>query len=119
MARGTTIRWTGDVQVKNNMALYAEKVKFAVKQISLWLAGELESTAKRDHKWVDRTGNATQSLRAWSEDIAEGVVRTWLAHGVHYGIFLEVKYSGKYSVIWPTIQSYLPTVERMLKEIFA
>lgn len=113
-----SIRWTGDVQVKNNMAVYAAKVEFAVKQVAIYFAGVMEAYSKEHASWTDRTGLARQSLNAWVEELSTGIVRIYLSHGVYYGIFLEVRYAGLYSILWPTIQAHLEPIHKMLQSIF-
>lgn len=70
-------------------------------------------------KWTDRTANARQGLFAKYQggqsltffDISKGGAQTgegksWSIvcyHTMPYGIFLEVRWDGKYAIIYPTI----------------
>lgn len=67
-------------------------------------APKVQSYMKRTASWSDQTGNARAGLTAeyvGDRDINRIAIR--LAHGVSYGIWLEVKYAGKYAVIRPTL----------------
>lgn len=112
------IEWRGVDSVIAGMWSYQRKVEYAVKQIADFFAPQLETYAKENANWTDRTGLARARLRGWTQEVATGIVELYLSHGMHYGIYLEVKYSGKYAIIWPTIRQYLPEIEAMLKRVF-
>lgn len=62
----------------------------------------LESSAKDNARWENRTGEARRRLRGSSGRVAKGFQLT-LAHGVDYGIFLELAMEKRYSIIPETI----------------
>lgn len=72
-------------------------------------APQVEAQMKVDAPWNDQTGNARQGLgaRAFSEDTNHGIV---LFHSVAYGIWLEVRWGGRYAIILPTIEQYGPMI---------
>lgn len=113
-----TIRWTGVDTILRGMTEYERKVHFAIKQVGLYIAVEMEKYAKENAKWSDRTGNARQSLHTQVHEIAGGVVRVYLSHGVQYGIFLETGHAGRWAIIFPTIEAHLPKIKEMLDGIF-
>src|SRR5689334_14768335 len=101
-----------------------DKIRRGPKQVheAAWvtaqtMAPEVENYMKDAAPWHDQTGNARNGLtaRAYQEAEEVGIV---LAHGVPYGIYLEVKYSGRYAIIEPAIQHMGPIVmqryERLL-----
>lgn len=62
---------------------------------------------KTDAPWTDRTGAARTGLHTTTRKTAN----QWaihFAHSVHYGLWLEVKYSGRDAVIMPTIRKVGP-----------
>lgn len=62
------------------------------------------SYAKQNAPWTDRTGAARNGLHAKTEVYNGGnEMQLVLAHSVHYGIWLETRFSGKYAIIQPTI----------------
>ena len=113
------IDWGGsDEAMLRAMENYKNAVLRAIKAVADYWSPILETYAKENGPWVDRTGNARQALHTWIEELSGDVVALYLAHGVYYGIFLERKHAGRYAIIWPTIEEHLPEIERMLKGIF-
>lgn len=78
-------------------------------------APQVESYAKRNAKWHDRTGNARSGLRGVAEAPHNGPYKIILAHGVPYGIYLEVRWSGRLGIINPTISNQGPEVMRTVQ----
>jgi hypothetical protein len=70
-------------------------------------------------RWEDRTGNARSGLFSLTEQAAQDVVTIWLSHGhtVDYGKWLELANAGKYAVIMPTLQQFLPEIEQALNRL--
>lgn len=67
-----------------------------------------ESYMRFNALWTDRTGNARAGLRAVHE--SDPMVRHELVlfHTMPYGIWLEVRFSGKYAIIAPTLEALGP-----------
>lgn len=59
--------------------------------------------------WTNRTGQARQRLTAKGQKVADGW-RIMLAHGVNYGVFLELAHEKRFAIIQPTIQAKGPEV---------
>lgn len=114
----TDVRWTGTDQIKNNMTAYGEKARQAVYELAQFFAPILETYAKQNAGWTDRTANARQSLYAVATKLAEDAVSLRLSHGVNYGVFLEVRWQGKYAIIWPTLQAHFEEIRQALQRIF-
>lgn len=114
----TTVRWTGTQEVKANMTAYGNQVIQAVEQVATYYAGVMETYAKQNAPWTDRTGNARQSLYAFTERLGNDAVKLYLSHGIEYGLWLEIRWAGRYAIIWPTIERHLPQIANMLQEIF-
>ena len=77
---------------------------------------KMENYAKLNAEWTDRTGNARNGLAARSG--ADGKTRfIVLFHQVPYGIWLEVRFSGKYAIIMPTIDEFGPQVMDAFQKI--
>jgi hypothetical protein len=73
------------------------------------VAQEIEDYMKANAPWEDQTGEARDGLRAELTD--EGKGRSIiLYHTVEYGIWLEVRWSGRYAIIQPTIEVMGPAV---------
>lgn len=72
---------------------------------------KLQNFAKENRKWTDRTGHARQRLTGTSGKVQNGYQLT-LAHGVDYGIWLELAHEKRFSIIPQAIQ-YVGTFEIM------
>lgn len=84
-------------------------------------AQKLQSYAKDNAKWTDRTGAARQRLNAYVSATGNGY-RITLAHGVEYGIWLELAHGKRYSIIPQSINyvgstEIMPAYERFLERI--
>lgn len=94
-----------EIKTRAALGLYADTV-----------AKKMETHAKSNKPWVDRTGRAKQSLNSswkWVGDVA----RVELSHGVYYGIYLEFCNEKKYAIIKPTIDVISPQAIRGLNKI--
>lgn len=94
-----------EIKTRAALGLYADTV-----------AKKMETHAKINKPWVDRTGRAKQSLNSswkWVGDVA----RVELSHGVYYGVYLEFCNEKKYAIIKPTIDVISPQAIRGLNKI--
>lgn len=94
-----------------------EKVEEAVMAVLEREAPNVENHAKVNAPWTDQTGNARQGLRAEAYDTGGDQKGIVLYHQVPYGIWLEVKNSGQYAIILPTIEVMGPQVMASLENI--
>ena len=78
-----------------------ERVEIALEIAFEHLAAQAEARMRATARWTDRTGAARGSLTATPELIGRAM-RLRLAHGVPYGIWLEVANDGRYAIIQPT-----------------
>jgi hypothetical protein len=79
-------------------------------QIMRFHAPSIEAAAKTQAPWTDRTGNARSGLNASVQIEGKHTYALVLAGGVKYQLWLEVRFTGKYAIIIPTIRSYAPVV---------
>jgi hypothetical protein len=97
---------------------YPKRMLDAVFALAQYFAARIEAFAKQNAPWSDQTGNARQGLtaRAFREATAVTIV---LFHTMAYGIWLEVKNSGRYAVILKTLeesyQPYMAAIGRLLR----
>ena len=132
------MQWTGRDEVRRRIEAYGKECVRIARQFALSWAPRLEAHAKQNAVWTDRTANARQSLHAYlgddppekysaegaepyptPEQVAADVVTIFLSHGMEYGLALETKYSGRYAIIWPTIEALLPQMRREWETIFS
>lgn len=64
----------------------------------------LQNYAREHRPWTDRTGHARQRLTGSVARVTEGY-QIILAHGVDYGIWLELAHEKRFAIIQPTIQA--------------
>lgn len=82
---------------------------------------KLQNYARANRKWTDRTGHARQRLTSYAGKISNGY-RLTLAHGVDYGIWLELANEKKYSIIPDTIEKVgkeeiLPGLQHLIERL--
>lgn len=104
---------------------YGIKVFEAILAVTDFIATKMQNHARTNARWQDRTGNARSGLfavavKGQSRKLAGGIVELYLSHGstIFYGKFLELANGGRYAIIWPTIEKYLPELRRLLDGIF-
>ncbi|MEW6649306.1 MAG: hypothetical protein AB1453_03850 [Chloroflexota bacterium] len=145
MTTGSGIHWvTPPERLVENMEVYGERVMTAVYAVATHFGRMLMDSSRRDAPWSDRTGNARSGLffavdglglppiigevnAEASSQFGDGEVLSGsqdevviaLSHTVWYGKWLEIGNGGAYAIVMSTIQSNLPTLEKMLNEIFA
>lgn len=112
------MRWEGAQSFYQGFPEHGHQVKGAVRQVGMYWAAVFEAYAKEHGPWEDQTGNARQSLHSFVEELAGDTVRIYLSGGVFYQIWLEIKWQGKYAIIWPTIERHLEEIRLMLQRIF-
>lgn len=89
-------RWEGEL-IKN-VEGFDERVKKGMVAAAMWSAPQIESYMKSNAPWTDRSGNARNGLKA-KVVVRSKTVAIVLYHSVPYGIWLEVRWGGKYAII--------------------
>lgn len=97
---GGTFKLEGDLTTRLNQ--FGPKAKRAMVAGANYVAPLAESHMKETAKWTDRTGNARQGLKT-EVVVDRNKVAIVLYHSVPYGVFLELRWGGKYAVIEPTM----------------
>lgn len=86
-----------------NIGKLSERMEAAVDLYVETAARELEGEMKKDAPWTDRTGAARGRLTSTVQKENRYIYVIKLAHGVNYGVYLELAHEKKYAVIQPTI----------------
>ncbi len=84
--------------------------------LAIYTAGfakRVEAYAKEHAPWQDRTGEARKGLTAKGKQRLV-YYEIELFHTVEYGVWLEVRWSGKYAIIQPTLEVMGPELMREL-----
>ena len=112
------VEWSNTRDVREGMERYRKDVKRAIRQVAEYWKPVIETYAREHAQWTDRTGNARRGLHSFVEELSEDTVALYLAHGMDYGLHLELKYAGKYAIILPALEAHYGEIGRMLKGIF-
>lgn len=89
-------------EVEDGLSLFETKFAAALDMYASTAAKKLESEAKLNRPWTDRTSRARQGLTG-SHEAAPTEITIVLAHTVDYGLWLELAHEKKYAIIDPTI----------------
>lgn len=120
---------------------YGRDVLVAVQAVANYWGQSVQDQGRQDAVWTDRTANArgglffavdgfglspltgevTPEAKSEMSDVAieSGDANTLViafGHSVFYGKFLELDNGGRYAIVMSTIESNLPSLERMLKD---
>lgn len=104
MASTPKITITGMDQLAQSIGQHDRKVKRVIAGQFLYAKDEAVGFAKINAPWTDQTGNARAGLHADVNFGPQGAFfELIMAHSVFYGIYLEVRFSGKFAILMPTI----------------
>ena len=111
-----SITLKNEAQLSKNFSQFGNQIKNIVHDLVDVKFNEMVTFAKANAVWIDRTGNARNSIT--SEDISSGdVVKFYLTIGVDYGIWLELANDGKYRILQPTMTIYEPQIMKLLETV--
>jgi len=115
-----SFRWVEDT-LTPNLKTFPARVDRAIVAAIEFGATQAEAHARSTAPWNDQTSNARNSLNATTDHTPLKSHRVILAHGMPYGIWLEVRFQGKNRVIIPTINwtgdLVMRTLSGLLKDI--
>lgn len=113
-----TIRWE-DKELANKLRNMPRKADTYLSAVVRRSAPVAERYAKRNATWTDRTSNARSGL--FGKSIVEPMTsyKVVVAHSVPYGIWLEVRWSGRYGIIRPTVNTQGPIVMELASRVLA
>lgn len=114
MASGVT--WN-DRTLLNNLRTFDARFDRALFATMQFHATRAQAYARSNATWTDRTSNARNGLFATATKEGK-TYRIILAHSVPYGIWLEVRFSGRYAIIRPTIDQEGPQLMRTVEMIY-
>lgn len=103
-------------ELDKNLLSFPDKLNAALLIYGGTVAKKLESEAKRNRPWTDRTNRARLGLTGSSEKAEDGV-RVVLAHTVDYGIWLELAHEKRYAIVEPTVRMSAPPAVEGLKNL--
>lgn len=105
---GGGFKWDSGVLTTNLKNLSESLARMIVATVE-YHATRGEAAMKLNAKWTDRTTNARNSLHTVTshENTLGNKSRHTIvfAHGMPYGIWLEVRFAGRFAIIMPTVSS--------------
>lgn len=110
----SSLTFSGLDKLISNTQLLEVKFDAALHAYANTASKKVEAYAKQNRPWTDRTDNARNGLNARAEKYGRNY-RIALAHGVYYGIYLELARGKKYAIIDPTIKAMSPEVFKGLQ----
>ena len=118
MAAGFRMDISGMVTGLNKLAARSDA---AIRVYAEQGAIKLRDFAQENRRWTDRTGQARQRLHGYVGTISKGY-RIILAHGVDYGIWLELANEKRFAIIPQAIEyvgtfEIMPGFERLLERL--
>lgn len=116
-AGGWGFAWQGLERIDANIESHNRDLHQKLRQAADKLKDEMVAYAQENAPWEDRTGDARRELQGavvWQD---EENFTIFLGHGaeIYYGIWLEVRWGGKYAIIVPTIQHFAPLVGERIR----
>lgn len=103
MAQGW--RLEGDMEARLNQ--FGPDVKRGMVAAANYVAPLAEAHMKANAPWTDRSTNARDGLKARTV-VSTNKVAIVLYHSVPYGVFLEIRWGGRFAIIEPTIMVMAP-----------
>lgn len=100
---------TPEVAFTQLAVAYTDAIDTAVLAIAKRYEGEIAAWMRDNAPWQDQTGAARRQLGAEVAELTNAIVIVF-GHGVDYGKFLEWANSGRYAVVAPALDYFLPKV---------
>lgn len=80
-------------------------------------SAKMANDAKLNAKWTDRTSNARQLLNGTAEWVSPSTLQISVAHGVDYGVWLELAMGRKYAILEQSRDANLPEMIKAFKKL--
>ena len=109
-------------KLEKGLSLLENKALAAIEmKINTQYLPKLRETAQLNAKWENRTGEARRRLNATYRTVSNGY-NLVLAHGVNYGIWLELAHEKRYAIIMQTVEyvgvfDILPDFENFINKL--
>ena len=97
---------------------YVRAIRLGVEELATQWSPIIEDYMKSSGPWMDQSANARQGLNVRPESTADAV-SIWLAHGVEYGIYLELAHAGAWAIVNPSLDAFGPLVWDSVKDMLS
>lgn len=109
---GVTWTVTPEQAFTPGVQAYITRIRAGVRAIADRYAPQIEAWMKAEAIWTDRTGNARQTLNTEVEQVTSDMVAIILAHGVSYGVYLELSHGANFAIVTPALDYFGPLIWR-------
>lgn len=99
-----------------SLHVFDDKLRQAIETLLDYWGIKGTSEMRTGARWTDRTTNARNSLD-YRVNVAGDDYSITFYGGMHYNIWLEIRWSGKYAIIGPVMISIAPRLREMLSNI--
>lgn len=91
------------------------EVQESIRAVLEYWGARAVTEMRMNASWTDRTSNARNGL-ASSVYVGDTDATLVLFHTMNYGIWLEVRWSGRYAIIGPTLNDVGPKALEMVRD---
>lgn len=109
-----SFRLEGDMSARLNQ--FGPRVNRAMVAAANYTAPQIQAFMMSEASWTDRTSNARNGLRC-KVVVQPDKVALVLHHSVPYGVFLELRWGGKYGIIPAAMAAGGPLFLEMIKRL--
>ncbi|CAM3004691.1 hypothetical protein HAHI6034_10885 [Hathewaya histolytica] len=117
MSDGCKIETKGIEEAIGNLKRFTSKLRAALFLDAQNIAANMERWAKANAKWIDRTSDARQFLKATVQWKNSNELMIAMSHHVDYGVYLELCNEGRYAILEQAIQEFAPEFKKGWKQI--
>lgn len=96
---------------------YRSRFETAVLTVCEVASTKMEAYAKANGPWINRTGNARQTLKGSAEWVTRDQIMMAVAHHMSYGYWLELAHQRKSKILEASVESQVPELYRALKRL--
>lgn len=104
-------------EMVDNINVTEERVLTAVEMLARTRAPQYTAQMQRNRPWTDITGEAKRRMNVQVSRPEPSVVRMTFAHGVFYGVFLELANQRVWGVVIPTMNRAGPEMMDSMSNI--
>lgn len=121
MANETAFKFDTSKLEKGLSSLQGKAMAVIEMKVATQYVPALRENAQENAPWENRTGEARRRLNSSYETVANGF-NLVLAHGVDYGVWLELAHEKRYAIIMKTVEyvgvfDILPDFDKFIERL--
>ncbi len=94
-----------NIYERRKLAIYALALQYAARAINFFRSVQPPKPSSEGLFWTNRTGQAAARMFTNAE-MADNVISWFMAHGVQYGVYLELANDRRFAAINPILEEY-------------